>query len=132
MNYPSFIFRLICSDLMARGLDLQNVENVINYDIPKFVKTYVHRCGRTARANKSGSAFTIATREESGTFLEMLEKVERGDKLKSLDIEKSTLKELSPKYQQALQHLKETIATEQKSKYAVPKKRKQTNKSGEY
>ena len=45
---------LICSDAMARGMDIENVEFVISYDPPANVKTYVHRVGRTARAGQSG------------------------------------------------------------------------------
>ena len=50
---------LVCSDGMSRGMDLEYVTLVINYDIPGFAKTYVHRCGRTARAGKSGKAISI-------------------------------------------------------------------------
>ena len=41
---------LVCSDAMTRGMDVEGVANVINYDAPEYVKTYVHRAGRTARA----------------------------------------------------------------------------------
>jgi ATP-dependent RNA helicase DDX51/DBP6 len=110
---------------MARGLDLQNVENVINYDVPAFVKTYVHRCGRTARANKTGAAYTVITgSQEAENFSQILSKVERGDQIEAITVEKSSLKELSSDYQQALQHLKETVSKEQKTKYAIPLKRK--------
>ena len=50
---------LVCSDGMSRGMDLEYVTLVINYDVPGFAKTYVHRCGRTARAGKSGKAISI-------------------------------------------------------------------------
>jgi len=40
----------VCSDAMTRGMDVEGVHNVINYDAPVYVKTYVHRAGRTARA----------------------------------------------------------------------------------
>jgi ATP-dependent RNA helicase DDX51/DBP6 len=39
---------VIASDAMSRGLDIEDVENVINYDVPPFIKTYVHRCGCSA------------------------------------------------------------------------------------
>jgi ATP-dependent RNA helicase DDX51/DBP6 len=47
---------LICSDAMARGMDIDNVSYVISYDAPKFVKTYIHRVGRTARAGNEGKS----------------------------------------------------------------------------
>lgn len=49
---------------MARGMDLEDVEAVMNYDTPVFIKTYVHRVGRTARAGRPGSAFTLLTDDE--------------------------------------------------------------------
>lgn len=55
------IWFLICTDLMARGIDFQGVETVINYDFPQSTKAYIHRCGRTGRAGNSGSAITFWT-----------------------------------------------------------------------
>lgn len=57
-------FRLICSDAMARGMDVENVKYVISYDSPLFIKTYIHRVGRTARAGKLGTAFTLLQKKE--------------------------------------------------------------------
>lgn len=54
---------------MARGLDLSGVQNVINYDIPPYVKTYVHRCGRTARAGREGNAYTLIKLEQVIIYL---------------------------------------------------------------
>ena len=45
---------LICSDAMARGMDILNVSYVISYDFPKFARNYIHRVGRTARAGNQG------------------------------------------------------------------------------
>ena len=50
---------IVCSDSMARGLDIDSVSNVVNYDVPVFAKTYVHRVGRTARAGREGSSYTL-------------------------------------------------------------------------
>lgn len=52
---------LVASDAMTRGMDVENVANIINYDAPVYAKTYVHRAGRTARAGRSrGSCRWIA------------------------------------------------------------------------
>ena len=55
---------LIATDVAARGLDIQNISLVINYDIPEDPDTYVHRIGRTARAGKTGTAYTFVTGHE--------------------------------------------------------------------
>lgn len=60
---------LICTDLVARGIDIAAVKNVINYDIPRGPREYVHRVGRTARAGQEGTAWSFATdRHEHGRF----------------------------------------------------------------
>jgi len=50
---------LVCTDALARGIDIGQIDYVISYDCPKFIKTYIHRVGRTARAGKSGCAITL-------------------------------------------------------------------------
>lgn len=55
---------LIATDVAARGLDIEDVTHVINYDIPENPEDYVHRIGRTARAGKEGRAITFVTKEE--------------------------------------------------------------------
>jgi ATP-dependent RNA helicase DeaD len=52
---------LVATDVAARGIDAQNVEAVINFDIPPNTEYYIHRIGRTGRAGKAGKAFTIAS-----------------------------------------------------------------------
>jgi ATP-dependent RNA helicase DeaD len=55
---------LIATDVAARGLDIEDVTHVINYDIPENPEDYVHRIGRTARAGKSGKAITFVSQQE--------------------------------------------------------------------
>lgn len=56
--------RLICSDLISRGIDLPFVSHVISYDIPTDMRKYVHRVGRTARAGKKGDAWSLVEDQE--------------------------------------------------------------------
>ncbi len=55
---------LIATDVAARGIDVDDVEAVINYDIPQDIEYYVHRIGRTGRAGKEGKAFTLVSGRE--------------------------------------------------------------------
>lgn len=55
---------IIATDIAARGIDIANLELVINYDLPDIPETYVHRIGRTGRAGRSGTALTFCSSEE--------------------------------------------------------------------
>lgn len=59
---------LICSDAMARGMDIDDVQYVISYDPPPYIKTYIHRVGRTARAGKEGTALSLLQKKEVCTI----------------------------------------------------------------
>ena len=63
---------LVATDVAARGLDVKNLEYVINYDFPAQVEDYVHRIGRTARAGASGTAISFFTRENSKIAKELI------------------------------------------------------------
>ena len=55
---------IVATDIAARGIDIQNLGVVINYDLPDVAETYVHRIGRTGRAGNSGVAFTFCSKDE--------------------------------------------------------------------
>ena len=65
---------LVASDVAARGLDIEALPHVINFDVPIHAEDYVHRIGRTARAGMDGAAYTIATPEEA-PFVEAIIKL---------------------------------------------------------
>jgi ATP-dependent RNA helicase DDX5/DBP2 len=52
---------LVATDVASRGLDVKDIKNVINYDLPHQIEDYVHRIGRTGRAGAAGSAFSFFT-----------------------------------------------------------------------
>jgi len=58
---------LVATDIAARGLDVDTISHVINYDIPKCADDYIHRIGRTGRAERSGDAITLVTGEDRAT-----------------------------------------------------------------
>ncbi|PWN45916.1 P-loop containing nucleoside triphosphate hydrolase protein [Ceraceosorus guamensis] len=62
------VWVLICTELLARGIDFKGVRLVINYDFPQSVQSYVHRIGRTGRAGRTGEAVTFFTKED-GPYL---------------------------------------------------------------
>ncbi len=59
---------LIATDVASRGIDVEGITHVINYDIPLYPKDYVHRIGRTGRLDKTGKAITFVTRDEMGAL----------------------------------------------------------------
>ena len=59
--------RLVCSDLISRGIDISHVSHVVSYDVPVDFRKYVHRVGRTARAGRSGDAWTLVEEQEVRT-----------------------------------------------------------------
>ena len=58
------IDRLVCSDLISRGIDISHVSHVVSYDVPVDFRKYVHRVGRTARAGRAGDAWTLVEEQE--------------------------------------------------------------------
>jgi len=72
------IHLLIATDLASRGIDVNDITHIINYDLPVDPEVYVHRIGRTARMGKAGKAITLVTREEGKelTAIEMLTNIE--------------------------------------------------------
>src|SRR3990172_155974 len=55
---------LVATDIAARGIDVQDISHIINYDMPDGTDTYIHRIGRTGRIGKNGDAFTLVTSED--------------------------------------------------------------------
>jgi ATP-dependent RNA helicase DDX47/RRP3 len=69
---------LVATDVAARGLDIPDVDLIINYDVPTNSKDYVHRVGRTARAGRSGRSITVVTQYD----IEMYQKIEANIQMK--------------------------------------------------
>ena len=59
---------LVATDLVSRGIDIQELPTVINYELPRSPTDYVHRIGRTGRADNSGEAITLLTFEDEHHF----------------------------------------------------------------
>jgi len=64
---------MVATDIAARGLDVEGISHVINYDMPDTADAYIHRIGRTGRAKRTGDAFTLVTPDDA----DMIRKLER-------------------------------------------------------
>lgn len=80
---------LVSTDIAARGIDVANVEYVINFDIPETPEAYTHRIGRTGRAQKTGQALTLVTHDD----LSLLRSIERtmGKKIENRTLDGLTI-----------------------------------------
>ena len=81
---------LVATDVAARGLDIDNVDVIINYDVPQNIDDYIHRIGRTARAGKKGFAFTLVSKDEIARF----NNIRKANNVKIIEKEFPTLGEI--------------------------------------
>ncbi|KAL9183540.1 hypothetical protein ACHAXT_004396 [Thalassiosira profunda] len=102
---------LVCSDGMSRGMDLPSVAAVINYDVPAFAKTYIHRCGRTARAGREGKAISVLKGGQISKFRRMRGLIDGGS-VEGMGVKKDLIKGALPIYKGCVQALKRVIEAE--------------------
>jgi len=117
---------LVATDVAARGIDVSDLTHVINYNLPDTNETYVHRSGRTGRAQKSGTSITVVTSRETRRIKELEKEVGQEfvkksvpigkdicevqlfhliDKLKNLKINEKQIKEFLPAIEEKLKDL---------------------------
>lgn len=77
---------LVATDILARGIDVEGIELIVNFDVPHDAEDYVHRVGRTARADKKGAAFTFVNPKEQYAFANI-------EKLIEIDVIKAKVPE---------------------------------------
>lgn len=111
---------MIASDLASRGLDINGVDLVVNYDIPVDSETYIHRIGRTGRAGKTGKAITFVNDED----YKMLRSIEKVVSRKITELEPTCFPEEKPVEKET------SVSQEKKSKEKSPRseKKKQDSK----
>ena len=106
---------LVSSDHMARGIDFPNIKLVVNYDPPKYAIMYVHRVGRTARANREGHSVTLLKAGQTGAFKKMRGTIGSSAASTGLMTHSSNPdleKRINQKYLTALEQLTEVIDRE--------------------
>lgn len=86
---------LVATDIVARGIDIEDIGLVINYDVPHDPEDYIHRIGRTARAAATGSAITFVSEDEQGKFHQIEKFIER--EIRKADLPESVGE--GPKYE---------------------------------
>ncbi|GER50295.1 dead box ATP-dependent RNA helicase [Striga asiatica] len=96
---------LISSDAMTRGMDVEGVKNVINYDMPTYTKTYIHRAGQTARAGQIGCCFTLLHKDEVARFNKLLRKADY-DSCPIFSVPSESVESFQSMYRTALERLK--------------------------
>uniref|UniRef100_A0A182MFL8 ATP-dependent RNA helicase n=1 Tax=Anopheles culicifacies TaxID=139723 RepID=A0A182MFL8_9DIPT len=102
---------IICTDALARGIDIESIEVVISYDMPNHVDKYIHRIGRTARAGCRGTAITLVAEDEKKKFNALLKEANKKE-LETMEVNPSVEEEFAAKYANALTDLREALALE--------------------
>ncbi len=96
---------VVATDVAARGLDVQRISHVVNYDVPHDTESYIHRIGRTGRAGKSGEAILFITPRER----RMLRQIERATRKPIEELEMPSINDIN---NQRVARFKDSIATE--------------------
>ncbi len=108
---------LVATDIAARGLDVETITHVVNYDIPDTADAYIHRIGRTGRAEREGDAMTLITGEDAGIVWDI-------ERALGSRIERKQLADFDYKARPAPSEFKPAPASDQKPKFSAPKSNK--------
>lgn len=113
---------LIATDVSARGIDIPNVDFVVNYDLPEVDENYVHRVGRTGRGNKKGQAISFCSSEEK----DLLSNIETflGKEIAELEIERNAYRETLDFTKDTNYNWKKLMRDNEKELKTLPKKKK--------
>lgn len=112
---------LVATDILSRGIDIEDIDLVINYDVPHDGEDYVHRIGRTARAAGKGSAYTFVTPKELGKF-------HRIEKLLGREVPKGAVPEQFGEAPKPGEHVQHSDDNKKKRRYGKFKPRNNSGK----
>ena len=122
---------LVATDIAARGIDVSNIELVVNYDMPANSEDYIHRIGRTGRAGKNGQAISFATNAQRGSIREIERALDLKILISSANQPMPVLKKEPisiPQIKNDIQVVEKKATKKQKPETNVKKKRKITKK----
>ncbi|XP_058123826.1 probable ATP-dependent RNA helicase Dbp73D [Anopheles ziemanni] len=105
---------IISTDALARGIDIDDIEVVISYDMPRHINTYIHRIGRTGRAGNRGTSIMMLIDEEKSKFNTLLKEAGKNE-LNAIDIKSSTEEEFAGTYLSALNDLRDALELEKQT-----------------
>lgn len=112
---------IIATDIISRGIDIDDIQMVINYDVPHDAEDYIHRIGRTARAGKAGRAITLVNEEDQYYFSKIEEIMEREVEKLALPQELKEVPTYNPRH-------RKSSARQSNKKHSRTKKKFTTNK----
>jgi superfamily II DNA/RNA helicase len=104
---------VVCSDGMSRGMDIEYVDAVINYDVPTLAKTYVHRCGRTARASRKGAAISLLKGGQVSLFFRMRRLIQLSERVQAMPVKKNLVRDAVDVYRQSIKALRDVLDAEE-------------------
>ncbi|NLB90835.1 MAG: DEAD/DEAH box helicase, partial [Clostridiales bacterium] len=124
---------LVATDVAARGIDVSDIEAVVNYDMPRDVNSYIHRIGRTGRANQEGAAYTLVLPRERNRLQDVMKSTKARIlpfQLENIAFETDKLNSTDDKVFKEKQRKKDAFKTENRRKYYKTKgdRKKDTNK----
>jgi ATP-dependent RNA helicase RhlE len=127
---------LVATDVMARGLDIDNVSHVINFDTPRYPENYMHRIGRTGRAERTGEALLFSTESEQ-EYIETIEELMHMqipllELPENVEVSKELLEEERPQIKERNNPVKRKKREIGESFHEKKDKNKKENKGGSY
>jgi len=87
---------LVATDVVGRGIDIPDVQNVINYDMPSDIEKYQHRIGRTGRAGKKGTATSFVTDQDTHIYFDLVQKLKEANQYIPPELERHEASKVKP------------------------------------
>ncbi len=93
---------MVATDVAARGVDIPRVQNVVHYQVPENIDTYVHRSGRTARINQPGKAYVLIGPKDMGRYSIMCKELKKPQGIESVELDLENQKQVVEMIESAL------------------------------